>query len=366
MMIKHFVSVLLGLASLATLYTGFTMQANQNDIIPVVIEENIETNETSDSDFNDIAKEVEATIDNEKAAENNQNIEETIHTKETTVNEAVEETNPPTIEKNTEEMPTKTTSSKIDKVVSAGSNEEIKRLYKELNNCDENTVYRKVIVNGKEYNNCNSKVILDDLINKYGFNLNELNKNLVPRETQEAAKAPEVAKPTAQTQAAETEHTPPAQTQAPTQPVQTQAAETNPQVTAPAETSSPQPSNSNYANEVLRLVNVERAKAGKSALTMDSKLNQAAYRRSVEIVSVFSHTRPDGSSAFTVLDEFGINAQAAGENIAWGQRSPSEVVNGWMNSDGHRANILSDKFGKLGVGVHEENGRLYWTQLFTN
>ncbi len=290
------------------------MQANQNDITPVVIEENVETKETSEGYFNDTDKEAEATIDNEKIEENKQNIEETIHTIETTDNETVEETkkvtgtleetrnlaetkeetqkqetqkqetqvketNPPTIEKNTEEMPTKTTLDKIDKVVRAGSNEEIRKFYNELNNCDENTVYRKVIVNGIEYNNCNSKVILDDLINKYGFNLNELNKNVVPSETQETSKAPEVTKPTQ-----------PAQTQAPTQPVQTQPAETNP----------PQDSNSNYGNEVLRLVNVERAKAGKSALTMDSKLNQAAYRRSVEIVSVFAHTRPDGSSAFTV------------------------------------------------------------------
>lgn len=57
---------------------------------------------------------------------------------------------------------------------------------------------------------------------------------------------------------------------------------------------------------------------------------------------------------------------AGGENIAYGQRSPQEVVTAWMNSPGHRANILSNKFNKLGVGVHEVNGTIYWTQLFTN
>jgi len=123
---------------------------------------------------------------------------------------------------------------------------------------------------------------------------------------------------------------------------------------------------SNYASEVLRLVNVERSKAGLPALTTNQTLTSAANKRAQEIKQTFSHTRPNGSSCFTVLGEFGISYRTAGENIAYGQKTPQEVVNGWMNSPGHRANILSSNFGKVGIGVYQSNGVYYWTQLFTN
>lgn len=120
-------------------------------------------------------------------------------------------------------------------------------------------------------------------------------------------------------------------------------------------------------DEVLKLVNEERAKAGLSALTTNTTLQKAANKRAEEIVSSFSHTRPDGKSTFTVLDEYKISYRAAGENIAYGQSTASEVMNGWMNSSGHRANILGSQFGKVGIGIYKaSNGVYYWTQLFTD
>lgn len=129
----------------------------------------------------------------------------------------------------------------------------------------------------------------------------------------------------------------------------------------------PEQNNSaDYAKEILDLVNQERQKAGLNALELDAALCNAAQTRSQEQTVVFSHTRPNGQSCFSVLDENGISYRGAGENIAMGQRSAEEVMNGWMNSEGHRANILNSSFTKLGVGCYQDSaGKLYWTQLFT-
>lgn len=113
--------------------------------------------------------------------------------------------------------------------------------------------------------------------------------------------------------------------------------------------------------QVASLVNEERAKAGLSPLTLDAALSENAEVRAGEIVQNFSHTRPDGRSALTAITS---SYRSAGENIAYGQKSPEEVMNGWMNSSGHRANILNSSFTKIGVGVVESGGRLYWVQLF--
>ncbi len=131
------------------------------------------------------------------------------------------------------------------------------------------------------------------------------------------------------------------------------------------EDSSGNTSESSYVNEVLRLVNRERAANGLPAVSLDRSLCDAAQIRATEIKSSFSHTRPDGSSCFTVLSQLGINYGGAGENIAYGQSSPSEVMTAWMNSAGHRANILNASFTKLGVGVYSSGGTLYWAQMFT-
>lgn len=121
-----------------------------------------------------------------------------------------------------------------------------------------------------------------------------------------------------------------------------------------------------FAEQVVKLVNVERTKAGLNELTLDKTIENAASIRAREIEKSFSHTRPDGSSFSSVLKEQGISYKGAGENIAWGQKSPEEVVNAWMNSEGHRANILNPKFTKIGVGHYQNSkGTNYWTQLFT-
>lgn len=123
---------------------------------------------------------------------------------------------------------------------------------------------------------------------------------------------------------------------------------------------------SSYAQQILNLVNEERAKAGLSPVSLDLNITAAANIRAKEIVTNFSHTRPNGTSFSTVLKEQGISYRGSGENIAWGQKSPEQVMNGWMNSDGHRANILNANFQNLGVGHYQdENGVNYWVQLFT-
>ena len=165
--------------------------------------------------------------------------------------------------------------------------------------------------------------------------------------------------------------TKPTATPAPTtKPTATPAPTTKPAATptpTPTTTKSSDSSDvSSYANQVLQLVNQERAKAGLSALTTNSTLTNAANKRAKETVQSFSHTRPDGTNFSTVLKEFNISYRAAGENIAYGQKSPQEVVTGWMNSPGHRANILNANFGKIGIGVYKSNGVIYWSQLFTN
>lgn len=120
-----------------------------------------------------------------------------------------------------------------------------------------------------------------------------------------------------------------------------------------------------FANEVVRLVNEERAKAGLPALTVDRGAASAAQVRAKEIERSFSHTRPDGSSFNSALTEAGVNFRGAGENIAYGQNSPDKVMEGWMNSSGHRANILNSSYTSIGVGHYQNaSGVNYWTQLF--
>lgn len=123
--------------------------------------------------------------------------------------------------------------------------------------------------------------------------------------------------------------------------------------------------NLSYVEQVVQLVNAERAKEGLAPLTLNAKVSAAAQVRAKEIVTSFSHTRPNGSSFATALKEQNISYRRAGENIAWGQKSPEEVVNAWMNSSGHRANIMNENFTSIGVGYHRQNGVNYWCQLFT-
>lgn len=122
---------------------------------------------------------------------------------------------------------------------------------------------------------------------------------------------------------------------------------------------------SGYADAVVKLVNQERAKAGLKSLSVNQAAAAAANVRAREIEGAFSHTRPNGSSFSTALKEQGASYRAAGENIAYGQRSAEQVMEGWMNSSGHRANILSAQYTAIGVGVYRSaSGTLHWVQLF--
>ena len=116
---------------------------------------------------------------------------------------------------------------------------------------------------------------------------------------------------------------------------------------------------------MVSLVNAERARQGLPALTVSTTVQQAAQTRARELQTSFSHTRPSGASCFTALTEAGISYARAGENIAYGQSTPEAVVQSWMSSSGHRANILSSSFTTIGIGCTVVNGTAYWAQLFT-
>lgn len=112
------------------------------------------------------------------------------------------------------------------------------------------------------------------------------------------------------------------------------------------------------ANMILELVNEVRREAGLTDLIMDSRLQEGAVTRAKEIAIYFNHTRPDGSSCMTVSQDM------AGENIAAGYGSPKAVMDGWMSSPGHRANILREDFTDIGIGCVYYNGVWYWAQSF--
>lgn len=126
--------------------------------------------------------------------------------------------------------------------------------------------------------------------------------------------------------------------------------------------------NDPYVDEVIRLVNIERSNEGLPALGKNITLCSAANVRAQEIITVFDHTRPDGSAWSTVIGDFGISFNTIGENIAYGQKTPEEVVRGWMNSPGHRQNIMNPNFTEIGVGHVVNQGSNskynYWVQLF--
>ena len=120
-----------------------------------------------------------------------------------------------------------------------------------------------------------------------------------------------------------------------------------------------------YIWDILRITNQERENQNLSPLTLSQGLMNGASIRAPEIVKTMSHTRPNGSSCFTAVKK---DYWSAGENLAWGNSTPEKTMIQWMNSPGHRANILTASFEKLGVGyVHEENSPNYkdnWVQMF--
>ncbi|MFX0548604.1 CAP domain-containing protein [Hathewaya histolytica] len=204
-------------------------------------------------------------------------------------------------------------------------------------------------------NNVKSKIVYKDcsglnkneVLSKYGFNKScniDCNKKVVTTNNQGNK---EVSKPDTKTPVA------------PAKPAE-----------KPQENSGDKATSGNFAaqqNEVLNLVNAERSKAGLKPLKLNAELNKVATLKSEDMIknNYFSHNSPTYGSPFDMMKKFGVSYTSAGENIAMGQPSPSEVMKGWMNSSGHRANILNGSFTELGVGVAKDsNGRLYWTQMF--
>ena len=121
---------------------------------------------------------------------------------------------------------------------------------------------------------------------------------------------------------------------------------------------------SSYEQQVVTLVNAERAKYGLAALTLDETLCGYARVKSQDMhdQGYFSHTSPTYGSPFDMMRLFGVSYRSAGENNSMGYSTPEAVVAAWMNSEGHRANILSANYTTLGVGYVEDGG--YWTQWF--
>lgn len=120
-------------------------------------------------------------------------------------------------------------------------------------------------------------------------------------------------------------------------------------------------------NQVISLVNQARVNAGLQPFTTNWELSRVARYKSQDMANkgYFDHTSPTYGSPFTMMQNFGIKFTAAGENIAMGQRTAQEVMNSWMNSPGHRSNILNPSFNQIGVGLAKNsNGTCYWTQQF--
>jgi uncharacterized protein YkwD len=120
------------------------------------------------------------------------------------------------------------------------------------------------------------------------------------------------------------------------------------------------------AQEVLYLVNQERQSAGLPALAWDDGAAEVAFQHSLDmdVRGFFDHMNPDGQLPWDRLDAAGIAYSSAGENIAYGYTSSTSVMNGWMNSQGHRENILRTSFTRIGVGVHVSPSNVWWTQVF--
>lgn len=144
----------------------------------------------------------------------------------------------------------------------------------------------------------------------------------------------------------------------------------NPRVIKPGQqiaVPSPTDTMANFEKEVIRLTNAERAKSGLPALSENPQISKVARLKSQDMADkgYFSHQSPTYGSPFQMMQSFGLRFSAAAENIAYGQGTPQEVVTAWMNSPGHRANMLSRSCSQIGVGMTKnKSGSPYWTQMF--
>lgn len=171
-----------------------------------------------------------------------------------------------------------------------------------------------------------------------------------------ASSKPPASKPAAASVPAQSSSRPPASSNAPS---------SKPSGSSSAGNTQGGSTNTTFTASLVELVNQEREKAGLDPVTENQKASAAAQVRAKELETSFSHNRPDGRSCFTALGEQGLSYRLAGENIAWGQSSPAQVMQGWMNSPGHRANILDGSFTEIGVGYYRTAaGKTFWVQMF--
>lgn len=141
---------------------------------------------------------------------------------------------------------------------------------------------------------------------------------------------------------------------------------TNPDNSNNNSTTNPTREYTQFQQEVVDLVNKERSSRGLKPVVFNSELSKVATIKSQDMIdkNYFDHNSPTYGSPFEMMREFGVAYTSAGENIAMGQKTPQQVMNSWMNSDGHRKNILSPDFTELGVGIYSNGSSLYWTQMF--
>ena len=228
---------------------------------------------------------------------------------------------------------------------------------------------------------CGKETAINDILKKYGIDLSKYN---IPSSCQPSCQPScPTATPAPTAKPTEKPSTTPAPTEKPTEkPAATPAPTAKPtEKPAPTEkpTATPAPtvqpttkpntssSESAMEEEVLRLVNEERTKRGLNALKRASDLDALARAHSADMINrhFFDHNNPDGQSPFDRMRAAGISYRAAAENIASGQRSAEAVMNAWMNSSGHRANILNATYTEIGIGaVKSSGGTIYWTQEF--
>lgn len=121
--------------------------------------------------------------------------------------------------------------------------------------------------------------------------------------------------------------------------------------------------NNDFAYQVLNIINQIRRENNLNELTMDYTLKEIANIRAEEATRNWSHTRPDGSNWWTLHQQYGLYGKF-GENLAYGQEDPAEVVQAWMDSEGHRANILTPEFNRIGISAYNDDGIYYWSQEF--
>ncbi len=227
-------------------------------------------------------------------------------------------------------------------------------------NANSNVKQYKLTVNGK-------KIDLSKIDWKTALEKNTTkNYKVQPETTKEVVTQPVVTEPVV-TKPVVTQ--PEVATPVATEPVPAVTQQATPVANNTTSNSTVSSSNLTYEQQVTELVNIERQKVGMSALTLDSAISNVARTKSKDMATnnYFAHQSPTYGSAGDMLKQFGISWSAWGENIASGQRTPEAVVTAWMNSEGHRANILSSNFSKIGVGyVTNSSGTPYWTQIFTN